>query len=362
MTRSDTTRSSFPPPYTSPVSRRHAAATRILSLIVTVAVPAAALLGRGAPYVRVAPWIAEFTAAAALLPLALIISTIERPAANRDQALAPQAPLRRMAVRGPYRFVRNPRAIGVAGVLAAAAGVTQSGIVAGALVLCVLASAIHVPVVEERRLLARFGDAYGMYARNVPRWLPRLTAWNGRDDGIPRRAPDELILATVPALQVRGLVLMHALAVAAMLALAVLLVWSALAGGPGVQWVLVALAATWAVLDLRDAWTDALRDPPPPLLFGRLRDDGTTFELRDAPDGRPVAGWRFVRREKGAFVLMRRRLASRALVKHLRPRHRPFRMAQLYEPQGRPDGDGWIRYPASAAWQDPPGAWQALEP
>ena len=110
-----------------------------------------------------------------------------------------------------------------------------------------------------------------------------------------------------------------------------LAVWAFLGDGPGVQWLLLSGVAAWALLDLRDAYVDALRDPPPSLVFGRMLPNGNTLELRDSPDGKPVAGWRFVRRDKGSFVLMRKRLASRALVKHVRPKERAFRMAVLYE-------------------------------
>ena len=35
-------------------------------------------------------------------------------------------------------------------------------------------------------------------------------------------------------------------------------------------------------------------------------------------------------------------------------------MALLFEPEGKPDDDGWIRYPASTAWEDPPGEWRPV--
>lgn len=86
----------------------------------------------------------------------------------------PFDPPRRLVVRGPYRFVRNPMAIGVALALTGAALYYQStGLIAftGVFVLV-----IHVFVVlyEEPTLRRMFGDEYEAYARRVRRWWPRI--------------------------------------------------------------------------------------------------------------------------------------------------------------------------------------------
>jgi protein-S-isoprenylcysteine O-methyltransferase Ste14 len=36
-----------------------------------------------------------------------------------------------------------------------------------------------IPLVEEKRLLRRFGAEYERYREAVPRWLPRLGPWRG---------------------------------------------------------------------------------------------------------------------------------------------------------------------------------------
>ena len=36
---------------------------------------------------------------------------------------------------------------------------------------------VHIPFVEEPALIARFGEPYSIYKRNVPRWLPRVKPW-----------------------------------------------------------------------------------------------------------------------------------------------------------------------------------------
>ena len=40
-------------------------------------------------------------------------------------------------------------------------------------------NAIYIPLLEEPGLVKRFGDEYLTYKRNVPRWIPRLTPWDG---------------------------------------------------------------------------------------------------------------------------------------------------------------------------------------
>jgi protein-S-isoprenylcysteine O-methyltransferase Ste14 len=83
-------------------------------------------------------------------------------------------------VAGPYRRMRNPL---LAGLLVAATGLAfASGSYVLALATVAVALAAHVWIirVEEPRLTVRFGDAYRVYLRRVPRWLPR--APSGDDD------------------------------------------------------------------------------------------------------------------------------------------------------------------------------------
>ena len=42
-----------------------------------------------------------------------------------------------------------------------------------------LGNAIYIPLSEEPGLERRFGDAYRSYKAAVPRWIPRLTPWQG---------------------------------------------------------------------------------------------------------------------------------------------------------------------------------------
>jgi protein-S-isoprenylcysteine O-methyltransferase Ste14 len=46
------------------------------------------------------------------------------------------------------------------------------------LVVFVLGNMLYFPLVEEKALEKRFGEAYREYKRNVPRWAPRLRPWH----------------------------------------------------------------------------------------------------------------------------------------------------------------------------------------
>ena len=83
---------------------------------------------------------------------------------------------RRLVVRGPYRFVRNPMYMGAALALAGAALFCQS---AALLVYCaafLLCFHLFVILYEEPTLRRKFGREYEGYCRQVRRWWPGLHA------------------------------------------------------------------------------------------------------------------------------------------------------------------------------------------
>ena len=90
---------------------------------------------------------------------------------------APFDPPRRLVVRGPYRFVRNPMYIGAAIALAGAALFYRSLPLLGYLALFLLVTHLFVCVYEEPTLRRAFGAEYEAYCRRVRRWWPR----GGRD-------------------------------------------------------------------------------------------------------------------------------------------------------------------------------------
>jgi protein-S-isoprenylcysteine O-methyltransferase Ste14 len=82
-----------------------------------------------------------------------------------------------LVVRGPYRHVRNPMITGVLCILLGEAAVAASGwlLLWFAIFFACIASAIRFW--EEPHLARRYGNDYLVYRQNVPRWIPRISAW-----------------------------------------------------------------------------------------------------------------------------------------------------------------------------------------
>ena len=85
---------------------------------------------------------------------------------------APFDPPRRLVVRGPYRFVRNPMYLGAALALAGAALFYGSMTLAAYAAAFLLLTHAFVVWYEEPTLRARFGAEYDAYCRQVRRWWP----------------------------------------------------------------------------------------------------------------------------------------------------------------------------------------------
>ncbi|NOR22417.1 MAG: hypothetical protein GQ476_07025, partial [Candidatus Aminicenantes bacterium] len=92
---------------------------------------------------------------------------------------APWDPPKKLVIRGPYCYVRNPMIISVMLMLLAEALLFQSWPIAAWLVVFFIGNSIYFPLVEEKSLDKRFGDDYREYKAHVRRWIPRLRAWPG---------------------------------------------------------------------------------------------------------------------------------------------------------------------------------------
>ena len=86
---------------------------------------------------------------------------------------APFDPPRRLVVRGPYRFVRNPMYLGAGLALGGAALFYRSLPLLGYLALFLLITHLFVISYEEPTLLRSFGGDYQAYRSRVRRWIPR---------------------------------------------------------------------------------------------------------------------------------------------------------------------------------------------
>jgi len=107
----------------------------------------------------------------------LFLASLGRFVSEGKGTLAPWDPPRRLVVRGPYRYVRNPMISGVVIVLFGEAALLLSRPhFLWALVFLGL-NAVYIPLLEEPLLAERFGADYSQYRRHVPRLLPRWRPW-----------------------------------------------------------------------------------------------------------------------------------------------------------------------------------------
>ncbi len=88
----------------------------------------------------------------------------------------PFDPPRRLVVSGPYRWVRNPMYLGMGIALLGEAIVFPEITLMILAMVALLWGVVTALIVfyEEPTLHHIFGDEYGIYRRNVRRWLPRL--------------------------------------------------------------------------------------------------------------------------------------------------------------------------------------------
>jgi len=93
---------------------------------------------------------------------------------------APMAPPQRLVVVGYYRYVRNPMyvsfLVGWVGLWVIFGRANRTSLIIA--IAAVLIVAVFVQFYEEPTLRKMFGAQYEEYCRNVPRWIPRLRAWN----------------------------------------------------------------------------------------------------------------------------------------------------------------------------------------
>jgi protein-S-isoprenylcysteine O-methyltransferase Ste14 len=87
---------------------------------------------------------------------------------------APFDPPRRLVIRGPYRYVRNPMYLGAGLALGGAALFYESVplLIYGGVFL--LACGVFVVLYEEPTLRRTFGPEYEAYCHRVRRWWPRV--------------------------------------------------------------------------------------------------------------------------------------------------------------------------------------------
>ena len=107
----------------------------------------------------------------------LFAASLRRFVTEGEGTLAPWDPPRRLVLRGPYRFVRNPMISGLIFVLFSEALILLSRPHAEWATTFLVINLIYIPLLEEPMMAARFGDDYTEYCRHVRRIVPRLRPW-----------------------------------------------------------------------------------------------------------------------------------------------------------------------------------------
>jgi protein-S-isoprenylcysteine O-methyltransferase Ste14 len=162
---------------------RHTLSILLLPTTVTLVVPYYLIASRPAGSeiwpAATQPGLTAILAGACVLAtgLGLICTTVWQFATRGRGTLAPWDPPRHLVVAGVYRYVRNPMISGVVLVLLGEALVLRSGAVLEWAAGFFAINATYIPLLEEPLLERRFGDEYSDYKAHVPRWLPRVTAW-----------------------------------------------------------------------------------------------------------------------------------------------------------------------------------------
>jgi protein-S-isoprenylcysteine O-methyltransferase Ste14 len=163
---------------------RHLLSVALLPFSVAVLVPL--WLARNnniSPVIGTGPQMPVQVVGVLLLAVGLILfsAALRNFVTEGEGTLAPWDPPRRLVVRGPYRYVRNPMISGVVFVLFGEALILLSRPHFIWALIFLAVNSIYIPLLEETGLRHRFGDSYVDYCRHVPRLIPRFHPWESED-------------------------------------------------------------------------------------------------------------------------------------------------------------------------------------
>lgn len=124
-------------------------------------------------------WLRWFGAVLIAVGVIALIECFARFALRGRGTPAPVMPTEILVTSGLYRYVRNPMSVAVF-VLVFGQAMLFAKKHTMVYAICVwLAFAVFVLLYEEPTLRRRYGEEYRKYCHNVPRWVPRLTPWQG---------------------------------------------------------------------------------------------------------------------------------------------------------------------------------------
>ena len=113
-----------------------------------------------------------------LASLPVLLDSFARFALQGIGTPAPLLPTRHLVVTGLYRYIRNPMYVAVVGLIAGQALLLGNRALLFYAIIVWMAFQIFVLLYEEPVLRKTYTAEYEVFCRNVPRWIPRLSAWN----------------------------------------------------------------------------------------------------------------------------------------------------------------------------------------
>jgi len=116
-----------------------------------------------------------------LLGLPLLLEAFARFALQGRGTPAPVLPPERLVAFGFYRRVRNPMYLAVTALILGQALLFGDARLHALAVTVWLTFHLFVMLYEEPRLRRRFGRDYEVYCADVPRWVPRMSPWQGEE-------------------------------------------------------------------------------------------------------------------------------------------------------------------------------------
>jgi len=117
-----------------------------------------------------------------LLGMILLTTTVFLFSTVGEGTPAPWDPPTKLVVEGPYRYTRSPMIVGVLAVLFGESVLTGSWVIFLWTVFFFTLNHVYFILSEEPGLVKRFGESYRKYKRHVPRWIPRITPWQGDEE------------------------------------------------------------------------------------------------------------------------------------------------------------------------------------
>ena len=152
-------------------------AVLLLPVNVLVLIPAVVLFLADYPFELARGWRAALGFVLLSLGLVVAIWTMTLFHSKGKGTAAPWDPPKKLVVAGPYRHVRNPMLSSVFMMQIAEWLLLGAWQLLALFAVFLIGNMVYFPLVEEKGLERRFGEEYLRYKKNVPRYIPRLTAW-----------------------------------------------------------------------------------------------------------------------------------------------------------------------------------------